>query len=121
MDNTIYNWQESNSEVILQDKMVFTESLNEDSATYVLEILTDNEIVKKYKIHGEEFNIYADGENLIITHPRWSISGFGKTLIDAERNLFKEAKEVLEHYNKYSISELSNDAKLMKDFLKQII
>lgn len=94
---------------------------NEASADYVLEINDDNEIIKKYGIHGEEFNIYADGENIILMHPLWSLAGIGKTLIEAERNLFKEAKDIFNHYKDYADKDLTPEAINMLEYLHKIV
>ena len=69
----------------------------------------------------EEFDIVFEDEYIYLSHPKWSLTGMGKTLIDAERDLLKEAKESLIHYQKYAGSELTEDALEMKEYLIKIV
>jgi len=119
-DYEISNLRKPISGIIISNNLVYADPLNDSSEIYVLEVNNDNEVIKKYKILDEEFNIFADGENIILTHPQWSLSGMGESLIDAERNLYKEAKEVFGHYN-IPNSQLTPDAIKLKEFLHRLI
>lgn len=93
---------------------------SESYSIYTLEILTNNKIIKKHQINGVEFNVICEDENIIISHPIWSLSSIGKSLQEAEINVIKEAKEVLEHYSKYDPRSMSVEAIKMRDFLLRI-
>ncbi|MHB8581049.1 MAG: hypothetical protein ACYDA4_14500 [Ignavibacteriaceae bacterium] len=115
--NTI---QQSIPETITSQSVDFSNRDIESSKIYYFAISSSNEVIKKYKFYGEEFDIYSDGENIIISHPLWSLSGMGESFLEAERNLIEESKEILEHYSKYSLSELTKDAVDMINFLQVI-
>jgi len=76
-------------------------------------------IQKSINIFGEEFYFdKIDGE-FYIHHPKWSLSGEGNTILEAENNLRTEAKEV---FSILSISKnLDYSAKKMLEFISQIL
>lgn len=119
-DYEISELEQSHSEVVVAPESVFTKSLSGSSVHYIIEINTEDEVIKKYKILDEEFYIYSDGENIILTHPQWSLSGIGETLIAAERSLFDEARSILPHYLIPNL-ELSPDAIKLKEFLQRLV
>ena len=80
-------------------------------------VLTVKYAKETYRFCGEEFEIYIEDNNIILSHPTWSLSGMGKSLIDAEKNLLQESKVVLEHYIDVPESKLSEDAIELKNFL----
>lgn len=111
----------SKFEVIIPHKKVYTKSENETAQVHIFEINNENDIIKKIKIKEEEFNVFSDGENIIISHEKWSLSGIGKSLIEAERNLYFEAKDIFEHYKKYPSEDLTKEAAEMLGFLLRIV
>ncbi|PIW69625.1 MAG: hypothetical protein COW08_06185 [Ignavibacteriales bacterium CG12_big_fil_rev_8_21_14_0_65_30_8] len=123
-----YNVEELTQSQLLSDRVgletlcanLLKKDQSESYSIYTLEILTNNKIIKKHKINGVEFNVICEGDNIIISHPIWSLSSIGKSLQDAEINILKEAKEVLEHYSKYDPRTMSVEAIKMRDFLLSI-
>ncbi len=111
----------SDSELIILPKNIPVKISNNSTDIIYLEVSQNDEVIKKHKIKGEEFEIYSDGINIILTHPTWSLSGIGPTLIEAERNLYNESKYVYEHYKNYSPEELTEDALKLREFLIKII
>lgn len=110
----------SRSEIIFTDKINNNKEYTGTPEIYFFEICDDNEVIKKIKILDEEFDIYSDGENIILTHPQWSLSGIGISLLEAERNLYEEAKSILPHYSKPN-SQLTEDAINLKEFLNRLV
>ena len=108
------------SELIIERGTIYhTKSQNGSSESYI-EIIDENQVIKKYKLLDEDFNILIDGDNIILTHPNWSLSGMGDTLLEAERNLYKEAGEIFDYYNSIPDTELTIEAVQLKEFLKRI-
>lgn len=78
-------------------------------------------IIRQHEFCGEKFNLHLEGDNIILSHPIWSLAGTGKNLLDAERNLITESKIVFNHYMNIPEEDLSEDAIRMKEFLLRII
>jgi hypothetical protein len=104
-------------EVIIPNTKPLPKTANNSSQVYVYALNIADKIIKTYKFCGEEFEIYLEDNNIILSHPTWSLSGMGKSLIDAEKNLLQESKIVLEHYIDVPESKLSEDAIELKNFL----
>ena len=104
-------------EVIIPNTKPLPKTANNSSQVYVYALNIADKIIKTYKFCGEEFEIYLEDDNIILSHPTWSLSGMGKSLIDAEKNLLQESKVVLEHYIDVPESKLSEDAIELKNFL----
>ena len=104
-------------EVIISNTKPLPKTANNSSQVYVYALNIADKIIKTYKFCGEEFEIYLEDDNIILSHPTWSLSGMGKSLIDAEKNLLQESKVVLEHYIDVPESKLSEDAIELKNFL----
>lgn len=104
-------------EVIIPNTKPLPKTANNSSQVYVYALNIADKIIKTYKFCGEEFEIYLEDDNIILSHPTWSLSGMGKSLIDAEKNLLQESKIVLEHYIDVPESKLSEDAIELKNFL----
>lgn len=73
------------------------------------------------EVAGEEFDVEKEGDEYVLTHPRWSLLGMGRTLVEAEIDLIKGAREISPHYVGKSLSSLSRDAFMMRDFLLRVI
>lgn len=74
-----------------------------------------------YQFHGERFDLEIDDGVLSLRHPRWSLMGTGKTLIEAETDLLDEAREVAHAMLELPIATLSFEAFRLREFLLRII
>lgn len=69
-----------------------------------------------HDIFGRTFIAEATHEGIYLTHPRWSLLGFGKDLISAEADMTEHANKIAECYGAIPIEDLSEDARAMLIF-----
>ena len=74
-----------------------------------------------HQIADELFDLTIENGTFLLTHPVWSLEGEGKKLIEAEKDILKEARELSTSFFKLSISELDENALGMRNFLLEII
>jgi hypothetical protein len=120
MEETVEVLDKYQGEVIIPHLNLFPKAIEYDSSRVYYSLNDSTKIIKTYKFCGEEFEISIEEDNIILSHPIWSLSGMGKTLVDAEKNLLQESKIVLEHYIDVPESKLSEDALELKKFLLHI-
>jgi hypothetical protein len=71
-------------------------------------------------IMDEKFFIEKENDMIYLTHDKWSLVGVGKNLIEAEKDLMIEAKELFNNIRKIELNNLSQGAIQMRDFLFKI-
>ena len=86
---------------------------------------TTTELVVKYgkltyTIASVEFLIEKEDGYIYITHPRWSLTGMGRTFLEAEADLLTDAEDVADVYFDFDESELDKEALDMVAFLYSI-
>ena len=81
----------------------------------------DNRVIQRdYSIQGFNFNIEILESKVRIFHPKWSLVAEGSNLIQAEKKLIEEAKNVSEIYLEIPDNQLDNNAIEFKEFLFSI-
>jgi len=85
-----------------------------------ISILLSSVVIKTFQIAGVNFLLEFENGMYHLTHPVWSLSGSGHTLIEAEMNLRREASDIFDFYNESSLFSLSNDALKFRDYLMSI-
>lgn len=83
------------------------------------------EIAKRFPdivIFGESFRVeqFEDG-SFLVSHPKWSLSGIGSNLFEAEREVYKSAKTASEIYLKESVRNLNYEALRMRKYLIELM
>lgn len=74
-----------------------------------------------YRFRGEPFELEIDDGIFSLRHPRWSLMGTGKTLLETETDLLDEAREVAHAMLELPIKTLSFEAFRLREFLLRII
>lgn len=74
-----------------------------------------------FRLAGEMFCIEPDAGVVYIRHPRWSLLGAGETLLDAERDLLEEARELSPLLMRRHPTELDPETLRLRDFLLRIV
>ena len=77
-------------------------------------------IQRDYSIQGFNFNIEIKEDNIKISHPNWSLEAEGNDLVQAEKNLIDEAKELSQVYLDIPESQLDKNALELREFLFSI-
>lgn len=72
-------------------------------------------------LYCQEFDFFEEGGLKCLSHPKWSLTGSGENLHEAEKNLLINAKVMFEGYSNIPISKLTLEAIRFKDFLLSII
>lgn len=70
----------------------------------------------RISILGEPFDVHIDDDEVLITHPRWSLMGSGATLGQAEQDLMYEAAALAEMWAEKRVEEMSDDARRLRDY-----
>jgi len=70
-----------------------------------------------YEIDGEAFLIEHEHGLIWVSHPRWSLVGYGKTLFEAEKMMLDEAAEFATDLIQIPISDLSPSAIEFRNYL----
>jgi hypothetical protein len=107
-------------EIIIPTTRPLPKRANDSSQIYIWVLNKADKIIKNFTFYGQEFEVHVEDDEIILTHPTWSLSGMGKSFLEAERNLIQESKIALEHYINIPDSQLSEEAIKMKDFILQI-
>lgn len=77
--------------------------------------------VSEIDIVGETFKVERlEGGFFLVSHPKWSLSGIGSTLIEAERAVYEDAAIAAEMYLNEPVSNLDYEATRMRDYLIRI-
>lgn len=84
-------------------------------------ISTSVKVRLEYEILGEPFRLDFEQGSIIIHHPIWSLVGMGATLLDAEKDLLAEARELAEVLLRVRPTELDVNALQLRDFLFRVI
>lgn len=90
-----------------------------DQINNTKESVKNREITKinEIEVNEEIFNYELHGNNILITHPVWSLTGFGENLFQAIKDLHENMREVKEDYIYDFDSQLTDDAIELKSFL----
>lgn len=72
------------------------------------------------RIGGESFYVERDGQTLYLRHPVWSLLGSGASLLEAERDLRAEAKELADVMAHMSPRSLDYEAVRLYRFVLRI-
>lgn len=79
---------------------------------------------RKYRpvvtIAGEDFLLSREDGYIFLSHPEWSITGFGKSLLDAERHLKQRIQRMYSDLLETPASEMTIRALDLRDFLIKI-
>ena len=67
-------------------------------------------------IEKEEFQIEWDDDQVRILHDRWSLCGFGETLLDAQLDFISEARDLGSVMADMDLSTLSEEARRLRAF-----
>jgi len=74
------------------------------------------------EVHGERFRLEANGRGLVLlSHPKWSLSGMGETIIEAEEDLINMAKVVSDVYIESDPEYLTDDAIELREFIIKVL
>lgn len=77
--------------------------------------------VSDIDIMGESFKVERlEGGFFLVFHPKWSLSGIGSTLIEAEQAVYEDAAIAAEMYLDEPVSNLDYEANRMRDYLIRI-
>ena len=71
-------------------------------------------------IHGELFSAALESGLVVLVHPQWSLVGAGETVEEAREDLLHNARELATEMRDDDPSSLSEQAKLMRDFVLSI-
>ena len=74
-----------------------------------------------YQLLGEPFDLEIDHGVFSLRHPRWSLMGTGKTLLESEIDLLDEARDIAHAMLDLPIATLSFEAFRLREFLLRII
>ena len=122
------------SEVELK-RVLFPKKQSQDSETpflagFLLSIESSEtserepKIRRKYqpvvKIAGEEFLLSREDGYIFLSHPEWSVTGFGESLLDAERHLKQRVQRMYSDFLTTPASEMTLRALDLRDFLLKI-
>ena len=77
-----------------------------------------------YVVAGEPFQLdfgADDSDHCILQHQHWSLCGFGNTLEDAVQDLLAMAQAVAPDYLQLDPSQLTDNARNLRAFLKRVL
>ena len=72
-------------------------------------------------IFGEVFSAVEDGDTIVLTHPQWSLVGFGRTHVDAYKALMQEAAELANEMQHDDPAALSPQARRLREYVLRIV
>ncbi len=72
------------------------------------------------QIAGEEFLIEKEGEYIFLTHEEWSLSGFGRNLLEAEQMIYDQSRELLNTYMSWDLDKMTPQAVRLRDFILRV-
>jgi hypothetical protein len=72
-------------------------------------------------IKNEIFNLEFEDDMIYITHTKWSLTGMGKTLLEAELDLIEEANLIADVYLNEPLNKLSYESLKLRDFILKVI
>ncbi|MEX0780085.1 MAG: hypothetical protein WD491_09720 [Balneolales bacterium] len=94
-----------------------------DRINYIKETVEKREdkVLHEVEIEGEIFLCEVNDEGVYITHPVWSLTGFGENLYEARKDMFNDMKIIASEYvNEYD-SALTFEAINLKNFLLRVL
>ena len=74
-----------------------------------------------HSVRGENFEIEEEGGYLFLSHPKWGLTGYGKSLAEAEESLREDARLKSEHYFNLSPDQMSVEALEMRGFMMDFV
>ena len=77
--------------------------------------------IYEIEIHGEIFNYENQKEGILIFHPKWSLLGYGENMFQAQKDLIDNMKIIADDYIGEPYSNLTKDARDLKDYLISIL
>ena len=89
-------------------------------ASVVLDVAEDcrQQTVPSIQLLGERFNVELDDElGVVISHPRWSLMGYGRSLAEADKMLMNYAQDLAESIVDDSPFEYTDEGNRMRDFV----
>ena len=75
----------------------------------------------EHKILNELFLFEIEEDRIVLFHEKWSLTGEGASLLDAELDLLSEAKEIAKFYLAYPFDSLDIDAQRLQSFLYNVV
>lgn len=73
-----------------------------------------------HEIAGEPFHMAYTERKVILNHERWSLTGSGKTLLEAEKKIIAEAKQLAQVFLDIPLTSLDTNAKELREFLLKL-
>ena len=78
-------------------------------------------IQKIHLFEGAEFLLDTDDDlGIVLTHPKWSLMGSGRTLVEAENDMRRMARDLLPAYLPPNATRLTAEANRMCNFMLSI-
>ena len=72
-------------------------------------------------VAGEPFLLEYENDSIMLTHSKWSLTGVGKSLIEAEQNILEEASGLARVFLDLSVNTLDENARHLREFLLKVI
>lgn len=82
--------------------------------------LATTESPSEVAVYGERFSISEDAGCIILTHPKWSLLGSGRTQTEAYADLIAEARDLAAELRDDDVSSLSPQAQRLREFVLRI-
>lgn len=74
-----------------------------------------------HQIAGEPFAIELEVGDVLIVHEHWSLMGRGATILEAEADLMRHARELAPFYVREPLASLDYEAYRLQEFLLRVI
>ena len=71
----------------------------------------------EHLIQGEPFLREVDGDEIILSHSKWSLVGIGSTVLEAEADLLDEVHDLTQIYLTIPVESLDQDGYRLRNFL----
>ncbi len=72
-------------------------------------------------VFGQKFDVIEEYGKIVVSHPRWSLSGVGDTLVEALEDLYKDFDKTCEWYSYYDRDMMTREAIDMTDYLISLV
>lgn len=81
------------------------------------------ELVPRYihEVAGEPFFLEREDGYIYLSHIRWSLTGAGKSLLEAEQDLIEDARLKAEIYLSHPVEQMTYDAFEMGNFILRLL
>ena len=73
------------------------------------------------RILGEPFLVERENGKIYLSHSTWSLVGMGDTLLEAELDLYEEARDAAELFFGYDESEVASSTRRMLAFIRRVL